>query len=55
MKTFKNISSLQRRTEPTNETTNNITPTQNDIIQPLNTYENDYTLESLTQNNENIA
>ena len=34
MKTIKIISSLQRRTEPTKEILNNITPTQNENITP---------------------
>ena len=55
MKTIKNISSLQWRTKLTNENNNNITPTQNEIMSSLTTHKNDYTIESLTQNNENIA
>ena len=55
MKIIKNISSLQQRTKLTNKTNNNITPTQNDIMSPLPTHKNDYTIESSTQNNENVA
>ena len=55
MKTTKNISSLQRRTEPINETSNNITPTQNENMTLTITNQNNYNLDSLTQNNKNIA
>ena len=54
MKTNKKISSQQRRTEPTKEILNNITPTQNENITPP-MHESESNLDSLTQYENNIV
>ena len=55
MKTIKKISSLQRRTEPTKEIINNITPTQNENITMPLMNESEINLDSLTRYEDNIA
>ena len=55
MKTIKKISSLQRRTEPTKEIINNITPTQNENITMPLMNESEINLDSLTWYEDNIA
>ena len=54
IKTIKKMSSLQRRTEPTKEIRNNITPTQNENITPP-MHESESNLDSLIQYENNIA
>ena len=55
MKTNKKISSQQRRTEPTKEIINNITPTQNENITMPLMNESEINLDSLTWYEDNIA